>query len=272
MNLVEIPSKTFLLGEYGVLYGGPALVLCHPPFFEIDQERVRLHPKSPAGKWLQKEGVELNLPFKDPYKGGGGFGGSTAELVGAYYYSNKRKQTEKDLMAFYYALYKEEKEPSGADLYTQLSLEEGLFEFTKSPLKKNKLEWPFKEISIFLLKRKVKVKTHEHLQHLNAHSNFSLLQSWSLKGIEALKNKDWTEFIFSEKSFSKAQNKVGLLDLGTLEICNNFELLEGVECARGCGAKGADVLALFVKKDRVDYIKRSLESKKDQVEFIRVFN
>ena len=44
-----IPSKTFLLGEYVAMYGGPAMVALTNPCFGMDMTK-RLHPASMAAR------------------------------------------------------------------------------------------------------------------------------------------------------------------------------------------------------------------------------
>ena len=103
---VLIPGKTFLVGEYLALTGGPSIVINTEPCFEfswISEEssgplvRHPFHSDSPAGRWLEKNSeaaqgkfddlkVEAThvIQFKDPFNGRGGFGGSTAEFAGAW--------------------------------------------------------------------------------------------------------------------------------------------------------------------------------------------
>ena len=117
---LKIPSKTFLLGEYAVLTGGPALVLAHPPFFSLKKtNKPKLfHPKSPASLLMKKHGLRQDFDFLDPHRGGGGFGGSTAEVISSL--KNRHDINIAELLADYKNLFTESgAEPSGADLCTQ---------------------------------------------------------------------------------------------------------------------------------------------------------
>src|SRR5690606_39000184 len=101
------PSKTFLLGDYLSLLGGPALLLNTEPRFQGLLESIQptvkssaiadkiqaiepypgIHPQSPAGKFLQRHAsdfADCNLTFFDPHQGAGGFGASSAQFLMVY--------------------------------------------------------------------------------------------------------------------------------------------------------------------------------------------
>lgn len=97
---VAIPGKTFLVGEYLALEGGPSVVVNTRPCFRYrwtldcrGQGRIEhgFHPESPAGKFLnQLNGAALlgsrnvMIEFYDPHFGKGGLGASTAEFLGSW--------------------------------------------------------------------------------------------------------------------------------------------------------------------------------------------
>ncbi len=100
---VLIPGKTFLVGEYLALAGGPSIVVNTAPLFDFsweseaaeEQSRLIRHPfhvDSPAGRWLDRANVAITkqdsfshaIQFKDPFQGKGGMGASTAEFAGAW--------------------------------------------------------------------------------------------------------------------------------------------------------------------------------------------
>lgn len=89
-----LPSKTFLLGEYLVLTGGPALLLNTAPYFQCDVRQTdvftesklfsSIHPSSPAGRFLQQHinfFKNFAINFYDPHQGKGGFGASSAQFA-----------------------------------------------------------------------------------------------------------------------------------------------------------------------------------------------
>src|ERR1700729_3734074 len=94
---ITIPSKTFLLGDYISLLGGPVLVLNTEPVFQCLLEKSSgdqtiphyfgIHPESTAGKFIQRFANDFagyDLTFFDPHQGAGGFGASSAQFVMVY--------------------------------------------------------------------------------------------------------------------------------------------------------------------------------------------
>lgn len=94
-----IPGKTFLLGEYLALAGGPSIVANTKPAFKFSWQpeiaeigrfvRHPFHHDSPAGRWLagvagRSAGLNYSIQFFDPHNGKGGLGASTAEFIGAW--------------------------------------------------------------------------------------------------------------------------------------------------------------------------------------------
>lgn len=102
---LRIPGKTFVVGEYLALLGGPSVVLSTEPCFEFSWQSIHdkpsageirhpFHHASPAGRWLGQlkpdprlDGTSYVIQFHDPFLGAGGFGGSTAEFLGAWVFS-----------------------------------------------------------------------------------------------------------------------------------------------------------------------------------------
>ena len=89
--LTKVPSKSFVVGEYAVLEGGPALLAVTGECFQCslsefkNSEVFKPHEKSPAGGlikiWSDSGGRIPDLFFFDPHHGRGGFGRSTAEFI-----------------------------------------------------------------------------------------------------------------------------------------------------------------------------------------------
>src|SRR5687767_13724525 len=86
---LSAPSKTFLLGEYVVLRGGPGIVLTTAPRFSLlaksqiqnKIEVLGIDLRSPAGKLIQQESdfyKKFNVEFVDSLNGLGAFGASGA--------------------------------------------------------------------------------------------------------------------------------------------------------------------------------------------------
>lgn len=261
-NKIKIPSKTFLTGEYAVLRGGEALVLTHAPFFKahLDESGESFHPKSPAGI-LEKNmtGEQKIWKFEDPHRGAGGFGGSTAEFLSVYK-TLCEEPSLVDAMRHYFRLFENDKNsPSGADLCAQYNEELGLTLYKKEPYQSKSLKWPFDEISILVYKTNVKVKTHKHLEEVEG-LDFSGLKKESSNFIEALKNQDSRGLFSAVDAFSKEQARLGLLLKESQTAVKTINQIEGVFTSRGCGAMGADVITVFVKKERQDYVESAVDA------------
>lgn len=105
---ISFPSKTFLVGEYAVLEGAPAVIVNTNPrfYFSVSSRddgksalteqdhlqtpgfhHTQIHPNSPAGHWLAKHPhiQNYNILFCDPHSGHGGFGLSSAQFNLVYY-------------------------------------------------------------------------------------------------------------------------------------------------------------------------------------------
>ena len=99
---LSAPGKIFILGEYGVLAGLPALIGTFGPRFRLEGSLASPysshggnawspHPESPAGLLLRelesqaKEVARFPIPtamrFWDPHRGKGGMGASTAQFA-----------------------------------------------------------------------------------------------------------------------------------------------------------------------------------------------
>lgn len=99
---LQIPGKTFLVGEYLALAGGPSVVAMTRPCFEFSWTAIEkqstqplelqhaFHTDSPAGRLLgelykkRPDCSDYRITFHDPHFGKGGLGASTAEFIGAW--------------------------------------------------------------------------------------------------------------------------------------------------------------------------------------------
>lgn len=262
LNKIKVPSKTFLTGEYAVLKGGEALVLTHAPFFEagVKESGNFFHTDSPAGV-LEKSlsGHQQAWSFEDPHNGAGGFGGSTAEFLSVYK-TLCEEPSLTDAMLHYFRLFEHDKNPpSGADLCAQYNKVPGLTLYKKEPFQSVCLKWPFERLTLLIYKTDSKVKTHKHLEEIKDY-DFSKLSEESSKLIEALKVEDLKAFVTAVDAFSEEQAKLGLLLKESQTAVKTINQIEGVFTSRGCGAMGADVITVFVKKERQDYVESAIEA------------
>ena len=125
MTSWEVPSKTFLVGEYIALSGHPAVLLTTTPCFKVQQiaepKLINIHPLSPAGRLWNDAHCDFGLSFEDPYQGMGGMGASTAQFIGVFQALNHQLSGEREEQALLeqyeqYAWSGKGRKPSGYDL------------------------------------------------------------------------------------------------------------------------------------------------------------
>lgn len=266
---IKIPSKTFLMGEYSVLLGGRALVLTHAPFFSIEDRapETKFHPESPAGKLLTEKNVEQAFSFIDPYEGAGGFGGSTAEYLGASLFCDVKIQRRELLEKYFSYFSKQATPPSGGDLCAQSFLTEGVVEYSKDPLEAVHHNWPFQQMGVLVFKTVNKVQTHKHLEDLSL-KKLNDLANTSEEAIEAFVKRNESLFLSGVDAFTKEQALQGLLHENTMRLIYEINQMEGVYTSRGCGAMGVDVLTVFVKEKSKEYILKQISEQNLPLKFV----
>ncbi len=272
---LSIPSKTFLLGEYITLVGGPALVLNTEPRFQLQvdyqtpSKKVIVHgisTTSPAGKFIAHHAKQFKgytLTFIDPHQTQGGFGASSAQfaLVSMLVKFLLKMPTMKklrndfiheDILPSYqqFAWNGVGIKPSGADVVTQLQGQLAYYHRAK-----NKIEsfvWPFAQYDFCLLRTGHKVATHLHLKQLSAATN----RQWSkiaLAGLQSLKQKNTRGFAQAIRAYAQAMQQQNLVTPQTQNLLRLIAARDEVLAAKGCGALGADVIFVMLEKKRGRY-------------------
>lgn len=254
--MISVPSKTFLMGEYGVLAGGPALVLNTEPRFELHSSTTpthNFHPDSPAAKFLTEVGKKEFFKFFDPHHGAGGVGASSAEFLALYQSIHGSDWTHDDLLKDYKRLATTGKiQPSGVDVLAQAVGSVAYIDVRKRIFEP--LNWNFSELSFILVKTGTKIPTHQHLSDLVV-SDFSALQNLTQVGIEAFIAGNTQGLLESVSLFQRALVNANLVARSTLDLLEKFNSIEGVVASKGCGAMGADVVLLLVwSEDRDDVV------------------
>ena len=263
---INIPTKTFVLGEYAVLLGQPALMLAHEPFFSVTVNRIHsdapvhssFHPESPAGRWVTEhrdafQGLCLDL--SDPLGGIGGLGRSSAEFIGVWWALHQLNDLSEsiELKQLYMDYLNCSKtsgqfQPSGVDVLTQC-VGGGLLsaQVKSSPSFKNiqvhPLEWPFDSMKIMLMHTQTHCSTAEHVATLTKIPQE--LSDSTHQGIQAIKDKSQSKFLSAIESFVHAQALASLITPDALNWIDQISALEGVYGVKGCGALGSDVMILF---------------------------
>lgn len=215
------PSKTFLVGEYAVLAGGPALLMATPPCFSWDNEG-----------------------FYDPYDGKGGFGASGAEFA-----IRAKRQGVVDPWKVLDSYKKQGFSGSGADIMCQWM--GGLTYFAAREHQLQKMMWPFSDLYVGLIHTGNKINTHEHLSTLKP-SGFEILAQIVEECYTGIKNKDKLLFIKSIVNYHNRLDALGFVAESTKKRLVKLNQAQMILAAKGCGAMGSDVILVVIEKTQKD--------------------
>ncbi len=247
MNVCQIPGKLFLIGEYGVIEGGDALVAAiRPGFTYYPAVKFNAHPESPLGRYNTHFGsdaaVDLNrLDSLNP-----GFGTSTAELIAALWLQSGMLPQGPALWSWYKETFPR---TSGADLLAQIeALRTGkaLFQVAAGGKVKALPESElFSQILVFQTDVSEKLPTHEALAAtrpkvpVEVTNNLSRkLQAGFLLGDE--------RSLKALGEFAELMNSLGLETEHAKKVRLAFQKNPSVISAKGCGAGLHDVFLVAV--------------------------
>ena len=290
-----IPSKTFVLGEYIALKGGPALVAATEPYFEIQMDlgegkAFDIHGDSPAGLFWNhivnsegelrsKEGTQdysdsvhpifnnLDIRFIDPHQGAGGLGASSAQFVGVYsicfqFQFSKRVEAGKldwrHLLETYrnYAWDGVGLPPSGYDVVAQIN--GGLTYFSENENVLHRDSWPFKDLEMIFIRTGKKVPTHHHLKE-DIDIPEDELTNLVHEARRSLLELNEELFLDSIKSYCDCLDRHQLLAAGSRSLIDQLYETGFVRAAKGCGALGADIILAVVSSSDKDKAFKWLE-------------
>jgi mevalonate kinase len=260
-----IPAKTFLLGEYVALAGGPAIILTTTPCFELSLSHQSglqsIHKASPAGRWWAMQNLNKGLQWFDPYHGRGGMGASSAQFVGAYLASltlQQKKLSLGDLLEAYLksAWSGEGVAPSGYDVLAQVLY--GCVYINKTQGIYQQYTWPFKDVGFLLLHTGKKLATHEHLEQMVVPQQTANLAAIVDKAKEAFEKASSYPFVAAINAYYEALIEMNLVALHTSQHVASFKKRNDILAVKGCGALGADVILLIVPIEKQDSISEEL--------------
>jgi len=245
----SFPSKTFLLGEYAVLEGDiDALLLAHAPYFKakiLPEANSPFHPASQAGRWLadHPRGIE----FTDPHLGKGGFGGSGAEFLSAWFAGRKDPSTSSERATLAWQAWEASRKfsGSGADIFVQaygVNRRENFF--LRLNLARRVCEELIPKKSsgcvISLFHTGIKMPTHE--LKLPALLPMEDLRGIAARAASSLREGNFVGFAQGLQSYGDRLESLGLLAPHSAAALKQLRGKEGVLAAKGCGAMGSDVL------------------------------
>jgi mevalonate kinase len=258
MKKWRIPAKTFLLGEYVAMTGGPAIVLTTSPCFEITLSLTSntidsrpIHPQSPAGLlWAKTSHVE-QLNWHDPYRERGGLGASSAQFLGAYLadtYLNHQTMTQQTMLEQYfsYAWSGRGLRPSGYDVLAQLS--SGCVFIHQNEKQCVSYPWPFDDIGFILIHTMQKLATHEHLRQVALPQALSSLEVVVHAAKQAFNDANSEQLINAVNTYHQTLQHMGLMASHTCAMLEELRVHFDCLAMKGCGAMGADVLLLLVSR------------------------
>ena len=253
---ISFPGKTFLIGEYAVLENSSAILVNTKPrfyFFITSGECVNFfHPESPAGQWLNKYpqvGQSYHIESWDPYSGKGGLGLSSAQfnLVYLLWWILKGESPEKinllKMWENYRSLEFSGQKPSGVDIISQWVGK--LCLFAPNPFYTCSIQWPFSDLDFFLIRTGIKLNTWEHLNQMQKGTHFSHLSDLAGKAFTYIKNSNKEAFVATLIEYANCLEQQNLVHQKTLFFLNELKKIKLIVAAKGCGALGAEVIAIF---------------------------
>lgn len=269
---INVPSKTFLVGEYSVLLGGASLGLATKPCFQLtigDQTSTALisipsfHPLSPAGLYLKKHDKTNTVVIEDPHAGHGGFGRSSAEYFAAILpdllqsLSSSSADSFSAILSFHKILaeYKSLHSGSGMDLafqyFGQICLAEPSLRLYQT------FNWHFQNLDFYIVSTNFKVNTHDHISKLNLDALRDLPPLSDKITRVFAENKEF-EFLSLMKEWCKVLESHQLTHPNSIIMRMQLEACESIKLAKPCGALGADVILVFFAKSHKETVKNFL--------------
>ena len=253
-----IPSKTFLIGEYGVLQEGGALLLNTLPYFQF-QDGHFLDP------YQQNQNDKTQKASKV-----GGFGASSAKWLCQYLSGNHLSEYEKTCL-FHHNLsaklaskiknqYQKDMSqggiaPSGVDVLSQCLGGMCYIDIPKNTFKILPFKEFFKGLSFVICTTGHKILTHQHLKENINLQACQLLAQKSQKAIKALLQKNIPEFLKALEAFAQCLEEKGFCCQNTQKLKQHIKKYFPKVVVKGCGAMGMDTLLIVCQSRMLPDIK-----------------
>lgn len=252
-----IPAKTFLLGEYAAIAEASAIVLTTTPCFELSHSAkpnlVGIHPQSPAGLWWQQQNnLKTGLSWHDPYAGCGGLGASSAQFLASYLASRMLQEKPADMNNMLEAYYQSSwtgkgLRPSGYDVIAQS--QQGCVYINRQNNIVQCYDWPFHDLSFFLIHTGVKLATHHHLQDTALPDQIDYLSNLVDTAKNAFEQCDSQQLVTCINHYHTKLAELGLAAEHSLHLINKFKSSPEVLAIKGCGALGADIILILTYRN-----------------------
>lgn len=262
-KIIAAKSKTFLIGEYCVLFGGSAIILTTIPEFKLviktnekESKITGISEQSPAFSfYIKYKNVfkNLDIEFIDPYKESGGLGASSAQFTTLYKLYLALTHCNLEINSFLKEYKYFAGKASGADCVSQIYNHHIYFD-SKNSTAEN-LEWNFENIDFAIFRTNFKTATHLHLSQLDNNLNVSELKIYVENAKQSFTNKDSDCLISNVNLFFSSLKELGLVLDKTNELVKVFMNTKGVFAAKGCGAMCSDtILVIFDIKNKLNVL------------------
>ncbi len=256
MFQLSAPSKTFIVGEYLALYGGPAILLNTTPRFTLRADKN-------TGEFK----------FVDPHGGRGGFGASGAESLLKIALKSVIEKKNADALLNAFGLLKDVESDqiqkgwklgSGYDVLSMVAGQLAIVDKTKERLGSN--PWPFAKLGWALVRGPQKIETHDQHPDLNPEI-VTHLNDISVATLGALVGKDEKFFIEGVRKYRDVLTELKLASPPVISRVRELERIEGVLLAKGCGAMGSDTQLILYAKEFETTVKKYLSQNFELLDF-----
>lgn len=263
--MFSTPSKTFLLGEYVCLSGPAVLINTHPRFILRKKEDAFISHQGerPAARFLRLHQLTgQGLSFEDPHQGRGGFGASSSEtLMLAALFAKQQGQAFNLFETWQeyrdHSLWQGMRN-SGCDLLSQATGH--LAWVARGHGQVLRIDWPFPEYSLLLIATGNKVASHEHLAN-RPYIPMNDLLPLVYQGEYAIKTASIKSFQQALKHTQRILSAHRLSLPETQTLVEDIGRIPGVLAAKGCGALGADVLAVLCQRNSLPLVRSYLDQR-----------
>jgi mevalonate kinase len=268
MTRYSVPAKTFLVGEYVALDGGPSIIVNTNPRFELVLQPANIGAagsgsalfvgSSPAGRYIAKypdafDGQDAE--FIDPFQGKGGLGASSAQFALACAAHKEWKSLDPSTFDWSELLTEYRScawngvgtPPSGADVVAQLT--GGITYFDARGSTAGQLEWNFPKLGFTLFRTGSKLPTHEHLKEKNQ-APIEALRTLVIEAKRAFDTGSEKLLIDTVHAYGTVLADAGLTADRTTALLNGMKTKKELfHAVKGCGAMGADVIVAIHDRD-----------------------
>jgi mevalonate kinase len=266
-NIFLSGSKTFLAGEYAVLFGGSAVVLVTPPEFQLTikegkTERFGIDVGSPADLFYKSHDFGgISMKFCDPHNGSGGLGASSAQFATLYKLHLQLTGQKFNVESFLdeykrlSCLNEGGVAPSGADCVAQY-FNRHIF-FNSQTQSTETINWNFPNLDFVVFKTEYKTPTYLHLQKLSP-IRITELENAVLNIKKSFTDANEESLTYNVQIFFNLLKEKNLIMAQIALTVDRLLKIDGVKSAKGCGALGADaIIVIFEKSARSILLKKA---------------